>query len=235
MKAFRLVWVTCLIVLSLSGQAQARFDMNTMEIKDSSGTLYPTAIVQKLLQTGKYGLKVTKDGKMGLLYELSADEINRRMANTPKPKESTYFKTGSTIASFKESDMAGNKYNLKEMTGKVVVLNFWFINCPPCRQEIPHLNEVVESYKNNKDVVFIAMALDEKYDLEAFLKTSPYQYNIIDKAGYIAQKYGVNLFPTHVVLDKQGKVLFHTSGFGSGTIPWIRKSIEEGLNPTAVK
>ncbi len=234
MKKLTLVLIACMLIWSLATQAQTqgRFDLNTMEITDANGVLYPSVIAQKLLATGKYGLRINKDGKTALLYELSIEEINIRMANAPKPKESTYFKTGSTISSFKESDMAGNKYNLKEMAGKVVVINFWFINCPPCRQEIPQLNEVVELYKENKDVVFIALALDDKYELEEFLKTTPFKYNVVHKGGYIAQKYGVNLYPTHVILDKQGKVLFHTSGFGSGTVAWIRKSIEAGLNNT---
>jgi thiol-disulfide isomerase/thioredoxin len=153
----------------------------------------------------------------------------------PKPMDSKFFRTGQTISSFKEKDINGVKYNLKELQGKIVVLNFWFINCPPCRQEIPHLNDMVESYKDNKDVVFIAVALDEKYDLEQFLKTMPYNYNIIDKGRYIAQQYGINAYPTHVILDKQGKVIFHTSGFGMGTVSWLKKSIEAGLNETVAK
>ena len=131
--------------------------------------------------------------------------------------------------------MHGTKYQLKQLIGKVVVLNFWFINCPPCRQEIPDLNDMVDSYKDNKDVVFIAIALDQRYDLEQFLKTSPYHYNIIDNGRYIASQYGVTLYPTHVVIDRTGKVLFHTSGLSGGTIPWLKKSIASALAASAVQ
>jgi thiol-disulfide isomerase/thioredoxin len=233
MKMIQLVVIAFLLGFSVSAKAQPRkqIDLDAIEIRDSlSGMLYSTAIVKTLLSTGKLGLRINADGKTGVLYELTEVEISRRMENMPKPRESTYFKTGSTIASFKESDMNGNKYNLKEMAGKVVVINFWFINCPPCRQEIPHLNELVEKYKDNKDVVFLAVALDNKYDLQQFLKTSPFNYNIIHEGIYIAQLYSVKAYPTHVVLDKKGKVLFHTSGFGAATVPWIGKSIEAGLN-----
>jgi thiol-disulfide isomerase/thioredoxin len=237
MKTILILSVFFFSVLLLRAQTgpKKNVDLASIEVKDANGAVYPTLIVQKLLATGKYGLRANKDGKTGLLYELSEDEINRLVASMPKPRESNFFKTGQTISSFKESDMKGIKYNLKELTGKVVVLNFWFINCPPCRQEIPHLNEMVESYKENKDVVFIAVALDEKYELEDFLKTTPYHYNIIDRGRYIAEKYRINLYPTHVVLDKEGKVLFHTSGFGIGTLAWLKKSIETGLNGTAAK
>ncbi|MDB5209631.1 MAG: TlpA family protein disulfide reductase [Sediminibacterium sp.] len=229
------VLLFCFFSVSAQTAPKTRPDLASIEVKDANGAVYPTVIVQKLMATGKFGVKVAQDGKTGLLYEFSEDEINKMLAAVPKPRESNFFKTGAGISSFKESDMNGNKYNLKELAGKVVVLNFWFINCPPCRQEIPHLNEMVESYKGNNDVVFIAVALDQKYELEEFLKTTPYNYNIIDKGRYIADQYGINLYPTHVVLNKQGKVIFHTSGFGMGTVAWLKKSIESGLNATVAK
>jgi thiol-disulfide isomerase/thioredoxin len=240
MKKFKLAWIAWLLILSLSAQAQNRIDLSTIDVKDSSGTIYPTYLVKKLLESGKYTLQFSQDRKTAWLVELSAEEsekmtkmITEKMNNPSKPKESPYFKTGSTIASFKENDINGNSVNLKEMAGKVVVLNFWFINCPPCRQEMPHLNEVVEKYKYDKDVVFIAVARDSKYELQEFLKTSPFKYNIINDGSWIADKYSIRGYPTHVVLDKQGKVLFHTSGYGPGTVEWIGKSIEAGLNETA--
>ncbi|MEO8172798.1 MAG: TlpA disulfide reductase family protein [Sediminibacterium sp.] len=237
MKNLLLTFLLFFSVCSLSAQTAPKknIDLATVEVKDEAGAVYPTSIVQKLLVTGKYGLRIGQDGKTGLLYEFSEEEINKRLAAMPKPRESTYFRTGKTISSFKEIDMKGIKYNLKEMLGKVVVLNFWFINCPPCREEIPHLNDMVETFKDNKDVVFIAVALDGKYELQEFLKNTPYNYNVIDNGRYIAQQYGINLFPTHVVLDKQGKVVFHTSGYGMGTVSWLKKSIEAGLDDAVPK
>jgi thiol-disulfide isomerase/thioredoxin len=206
-----------------------------LTVKDSSGTVYPTNIVESLLMSGKYGIRVIHNTNEAILYELSEKERESRELKAPKPKESNFFREGDVFPSFKERDMKGNKYNLKELAGKVVVLNFWFINCPPCRREIPDLNDVVDKYKDNKDVVFLAIALDQKSDLEDFLKISPYKYNIVDDGRFTAQKYNINLYPTHVVIDKQGKILFHTSGLSSGTVPWLKKSIEAGLNNTTVK
>jgi thiol-disulfide isomerase/thioredoxin len=110
--------------------------------------------------------------------------------------------------------------------GRVVVINFWFINCPPSRQEIPELNQVVKDYKDSTNVVFIAVALDEKIELKNFLKKTPFDYTIINNGGFITDIYGVKGFPTHLILDKDGKVYFHSSGFGMSTVLWLRKSIK---------
>lgn len=223
------------VIAAAAQTAPKKLNWDSVEVKDANGTVYPAIIAQKLMATGKYSLRMSPDGKKALLHELTGEEINRRLSSLPKPMESKFFSTGQSISSFKEKDMNGVKYNLKELRGKVVVLNFWFINCPPCRQEIPHLNEMVDAYRDNKDVVFLAVALDERSELEQFLKTMPYHYNIIDGGRYIAQQYGITSYPTHVILDKQGKVIFHTSGFGLNTVSWLKKSIEAGLTETEAK
>lgn len=200
-----------------------------LEVRDSAGTLYPTFVWQQLATSGKYGVRILPDRKTALLVKYSSAEIKARFSKMPKPVESRFFRTGEKITPFREKDMLGNKFNLKELIGKVVVLNFWFINCPPCRMEMPDLNEMLEEYKMNPDVVFIAVALDSKYEIEDFLKSHPFAYHIIDNGRYIAQQYGINSYPTHVVVDRQGKVLFHTTGLATNTVQWVKQSIDEAL------
>jgi thiol-disulfide isomerase/thioredoxin len=201
-------------------------------VKDSSGTIYPYVIWQKLLQTGEYNIKalnINADPPEFLLVRLNEAEMKARDERMPKPRESAYFRTGTNISNAKLVTLDKKKYNLKDLAGKVVVLNFWFINCPPCRMEIPHLNKMTETYKGREDVIFLAVALDEAYELKNFLKEMPFNYGIVDGGRYIASQYGITSYPTHVVLDKEGKVAFHTSGYGMGTVPWLKKSIDAAL------
>jgi len=215
-----------------------KLDENTI-VRDSSGTQYPYAVWQKLVQTGEYGLKRVhkKDDLEYILAKLTPQEIHRRDSlrvireeKMPMPAESKFFVTGEKISVFKTTDMNGNRWDLKELKGKVVVLNFWFVGCPPCRKEIPELNKLVEEYKDNKDVVFIALALDDKYAIQEFIKTTPFNYHIVDGGRYIAEgKYGIHLYPTHVIVDKEGVVRFHTSGYQSNLPLWLRKTIDQSL------
>lgn len=238
MKSLFIIFLGCLFSIVLAAQAPTRTakTIDDFIVKDSSGMIYPTNIVKGMMMSGKYMLRpVPGSPNEMLLVTRTEKDRERAEANAMKPKESNFFKEGETLAPFKERDMKGNKYNLKELAGKVVVLNFWFINCPPCRREIPELNAVVAKYKDNKDVVFLAIALDDKSALADFLKETPFDYNIVDNGRFTAQQYGINLYPTHVVVDRRGKILFHTSGLGSGTVAWIKKSIEAGLNNATPK
>jgi thiol-disulfide isomerase/thioredoxin len=55
-------------------------------------------------------------------------------------------------------DIDGRTIKANDLAGKIVVFNFWFIGCPPCRYEIPMLSEIAEKYKDRNDIVFIAVS-----------------------------------------------------------------------------
>lgn len=101
------------------------------------------------------------------------------------------------------------------------MLNLWFVNCPHCIEEIKLLNAVVDSYGNNKDVVFIGLATNNEAELKSFLQKNPFKYNIVPNAGELMlidfgdkQKNDSYFlpFPTHVVIDRDGKIISKTSG-----------------------
>jgi thiol-disulfide isomerase/thioredoxin len=121
------------------------------------------------------------------------------------------------------------------MQGKIIVINFWFIACAPCRQEIPELNEMVKAYASNPDVVFLAIALDGKPEIETFLEKTPFDYNIIEKGRYIIDQYGVKSYPTHVVIDREGIIRFHTSGLSRKTVSSVQKAIDDIIAKPAEK
>lgn len=200
-------------------------------IKDSTGKIYDFETWRRLYWRGHDIKPIDPQNPKTefLLTKLSDDSLDRKLSAFPKPKESSFFKTAEKIQPFTAVDRNGNKIDLKNLEGKIVVLNFWFINCAPCRIEMPDLNDLADSFKNNKNVVFIAIALDKKENLDDFLKNNVFKYQIIDDGGNIAAQYNVGSYPTHVVLNANGTVYFHTSGLAMNTIYWLKKSINQLL------
>jgi thiol-disulfide isomerase/thioredoxin len=202
-------------------------------IRDESGAVYPYLVWSRLAGTGDYTIKAVKqpntDSLSYIIVKLTDTEKETLRAHLPKPTESTNFKVGDILKPIKDKDINGEKIDTKKLLGKVLVLNFWFINCPPCRQEIPDLNQLVEAYKNNPDVMFIAVALDEAYDIKQFIKTQPYNYHIIENGRYHAAKYNLNLYPTNVVVDKTGKIIFSSVSFNMANTHWMKKAINDAL------
>ncbi|MBL7723127.1 MAG: TlpA family protein disulfide reductase [Chitinophagaceae bacterium] len=199
-------------------------------VKDTTGTEFPYAIWNKLLYTGRYSIKAESpqnENSHFIITRLSDEEFERRMTSLPKPKESKFFTTGSNFSHFKAKDLNGNKISTKDLTGKTIVLNFWFINCPPCQMEMPDLHKLTETFKEDTSIVFLAVALDQKDELKEFLKTHPFGYKIIDDGRYISNQYRLNSYPTNVVITPEGKVYFHSTGLSTNTVYWLKKSIEE--------
>src|SRR5438874_11305472 len=110
-----------------------------------------------MLDSGNYMLKavnVQDRSTPFILCKLSAEQKDQISARAPKPAESNFFTTGAEFKFYKDKALDGYKVAPEELAGKVVVFNFWFINCPPCRMEIPELNAIANQYKNDKEVVF---------------------------------------------------------------------------------
>jgi thiol-disulfide isomerase/thioredoxin len=184
-----------------------------------------------MIKTGDYILR-SKPGEADdtwVLIKKTQQQKDAFIASMPKPAESDRFKIGDKFVYFKDKDINGEKFDPKTMAGKVVVLNFWFIGCPPCRSEIPDLNSLAAQYKDYKDVVFVAVCLDEAYDIKEFLKNNPFNYHIIERGQYTADKYGVRLYPTNVIINKQGTIAFSSVSNQPANPFWFRKIIDESL------
>jgi len=206
-----------------------KIDSNTV-VKDSAGTRYAYNDWQKLIRTGQYALRsnspLADSVKEFTLVRRTPLDITRSKMMMPPPDETGVIKTGEPFELFKAKDIDGYKIDPKSLAGKIVILNFWFINCPPCRQEIPELNKIVAAYANNPDVVFIAIATDEKYKLKEFLKDTPFAYHIVSDGRELATKYGITGYPTNVIIGKDGKVKSHSMGYGPYTLDGFAKAID---------
>jgi len=132
-----------------------------------------------------------------------SEETKKQASPTPRNKK--------PAPGFDVKALDGETLRLAELKGKVVVLNFWYIACAPCRVEIPGLNKLVEEFKP-EEVVFIGFALDDESHLREFLKKTPFKYKIVAGSSSIVKQYGASAYPTHVLINKQGIVEFVMTG-----------------------
>jgi len=118
------------------------------------------------------------------------------------------FKTGVLAEDFITIDINGKKIALKDLKGKVVVLNFWFTECQPCIAEMPELNKIVTKYKN---VEFIAITFDSKKKIDSFFKKHQFNYRIVSDLAII-QNYKVDSLPLHLIINQKGEIVFKKIG-----------------------
>lgn len=118
---------------------------------------------------------------------------------------------GSPAPQFSVESISGTALDLAQLKGKVVVLNFWFIACPPCRVEMPKLNSLVEQFEG-KGVVFIGFSPDSPDELREFLADHTFKYEVIPDSTPIAMEFKVTGAPTHIIIDREGNVSYVLHG-----------------------
>ncbi len=114
--------------------------------------------------------------------------------------------------SFVAVGIDGNDYRLEDLSGKVVLLNFWGIWCARCRDEIPRLVELDRKRRGAGLVVLGADYGDDPKDLPAFIEEIGMSYPALIDDG-LADEYEVLIYPTSVVIDRNGRVRYRVEGF----------------------
>ena len=97
--------------------------------------------------------------------------------------------------------------------------------CAPCIVEIPGLNRLVKELEG-RDVVFLALALDGPKTLRSFLREKPFDYHIVPSSAEIAKEFEVSSYPTHVLIDREGRIRHVLTGGNETRHEDLRRLIE---------
>lgn len=110
----------------------------------------------------------------------------------------------------------GEAFDIKQLDGKVVLVDYWATWCPPCVAEIPHLKEMYEAY-HEKGFEVVGISLDDdRGTLEEFLEREEIPWiNLYptdeEKQGIdghpLARRYGIASIPSVFLVDQEGKVV----------------------------
>ncbi|MFD3001576.1 redoxin domain-containing protein [Pontibacter toksunensis] len=216
------------VTLKPAKAAPAPVKVSTVSVKGATPVTAAkaTTIVKATAGGGEELSKEEVDSliKAGVIKTMTHEEIED---HTRKREERFLMMVNKPAPAFTATDLSGKTYALEQLKGKTVVLNFWFIGCKPCIMEMPHLNEVVQKYKQ-EDVVFLAFALDQEEELRKFLAKTPFNYNIVPDANRISRDaYGVNAFPTSLVIDKDGILRDYLTGYSEDVGEKLSKMIEK--------
>ncbi|MCF7833389.1 MAG: redoxin domain-containing protein [Candidatus Marinimicrobia bacterium] len=99
---------------------------------------------------------------------------------------------------------------------KILIVSFWATWCPPCRKELPHMNEVYHQYMEDDEVEIIVVSTDkDKFLVPPFISETGYDFPVYYADG-LNTAFGVKGIPTLFVIDKQGLIRYKKVGFSEG-------------------
>lgn len=119
---------------------------------------------------------------------------------------------GDLAPDFELTTLAGDTVKLSDYQGKKIMLNFWASWCPPCRSEMPHMenyyNENEES--DNMEILAVNMTKTEKDKVESakeFVDEYKLSFPILlDKDSEVMKMYQIKVYPTSYIINEEGVI-----------------------------
>ena len=117
---------------------------------------------------------------------------------------------GDMAPDFTLTTLGGKEVKLSDLKGKKVVLNFWATWCPPCKAEMPHMQNFYEDFSQDENVEILAINLtngDNVESVQNFVKDYGLTFPIpMDVEGKVGETYQAITIPTSYMIDTKGRI-----------------------------
>jgi thiol-disulfide isomerase/thioredoxin len=146
--------------------------------------------------------------------------------------DGTLNKVGDNAPAFRATTIDGQLIDTKELKGKVIWVNFFATWCPPCKKELPVLQEnVYKKYKDNKDFVLVVLGREHNNDeLKEFAAQWNYDLPFApDIERKIFSLYAKLSIPRNVIIDKEGKISLQSIGYTEKEFAEIEEHVADLL------
>jgi thiol-disulfide isomerase/thioredoxin len=92
--------------------------------------------------------------------------------------------------------------------GKALLVEFWATWCGPCRESIPHLNELHGKF-GSKGLIILGLTDEDQGTIAKFRKKQPMDYAVAtDRSGRLNRTFGIKSIPQAFLVGKDGKILW---------------------------
>ena len=227
MKLSSLVFLTVIFFVSCSnGQNEKSINSNKDSIINQEFYKNGTA---KIMTKNEYDSFIAKSHKRtkGKGIKLMPEIVSQIQS-----KDSTIYTVefhmrttdskliGQPLQDFTFKDLKGKIVKLSELKGKPIIINLWFVECPPCIAEMPTLNSIKERYSNT-DIQFLSMTYETKIKVQKFLKERKIDFRIIPDIGKYSDILASN-FPQTIFVNREGII----TDVQNGMIPIYDKKLK---------
>jgi len=199
-----------------------KYDNNQLEMIFNNDTLlklnslfdykYDNLYIQKTYLNTSYNLFTEQDLNLKFLKYFNTYKVE---VYKPKPIKIKTLSNNTKAPYFRGHLLSNNKdVDFLNYRNKIIILDFWYMSCPPCIETIPYLNKISEKY--SKDVIVLGINSKDKSAKEIltdFKQQHKMNYETLFVEKEVDKQYFIKSFPTLYVIDKQGTIIFSKIGF----------------------
>jgi peroxiredoxin len=191
---------------------------------DSLDHVLAVATVMAMKQTFRFGRSAT----VALLAVLLA-------SCTPNPDNTTLARVGQPAPGFELTTVDGERVSLRDLQGKVVLVNFFATWCPPCLQEMPHLERSVWQQFKEKNFVVIGIGREHtNQELLPFHKEQHLTFPIAgDADGEVFGRYAEEFIPRNFLIGADGRIAYQSVGFSPDDFAHLVDAVRKELARSA--
>ena len=158
-----------------------------------------------------------------ILANFPTDTIAKHFKNLTPNVQNSFFgihlskilnaaEIGSPAPAFTLQNDKGKEISLNDFTGKYLVIDFWGTWCGYCLKGIPKMKEYYSKYKDQIEFIGIDCKDNKQAWLKAIAKYDLNWVNLFAENEKITDEYGVEGYPTKIIIDMEGKIVLKTTG-----------------------
>lgn len=203
--------------------AEAAFRSAVADNADCSECKFDLGLV--LLREGKdaEGVQILNIVLPDYKGSLQEREIKRFIADPGRARK-------DFAPEFSARTSSGHEITIDALHGKVVLLDFWGTWCPPCRDSVPVLKELVARNDPSKVIIVSIDEGDSSEKWAQFVQKNGMVWpQVYDEDRSLMRAFAVHTFPHYFLLDKDGIILQTFSGWDHGELFTLKKAIESAL------
>lgn len=227
MKLSSLVFLTLIFLVSCSNKQNEK-NNNSNKESISNKEFYKNGTA-KIMSKDEYDSFILKSHKLTEEKDFKLmPEIVSQIQNNDSVIYTVEFHVrttnnkliGQPLPDFIFKDLEGKNISLSELKGKPIIINLWFVECPPCIAEMPTLNSIKDRYSNT-DIQFLSMTYETKIKVQKFLQERKINFRIIPDIGKYSDILASN-FPQTIFVNRQGII----TDVQNGMIPIYDKKLK---------
>ena len=121
----------------------------------------------------------------------------------------------------------GEKVNMEQFRGKVIFINIWATWCPPCVAEMPGINNLYNDIKEEGDVVFLMLSVDDNFEkARRFKEKKGFDFEVYQAVEGIPQMYQSQSIPTTYVINAKGELALTQTGMADYHTPEFKEFLQ---------